>query len=68
MRGGERCELAQLSSLLAVQYGVDHPELLAAMKQPLLQLGQDPTASTAERAAVSPQRSLDMPAVTNECC
>lgn len=53
VRGGERCELLQLASLLAVQFGVEHPELLAAMKLPLLQLGQDPTASSAERAAVS---------------
>ena len=53
VRGGERCELAQLCSLLAVQLGVEHPDLLAAVKLPLLQLGQDPTATTTERAAVS---------------
>lgn len=53
VKGGERCELLQLVSLLAVQFGVEHPELLAAMKLPLLQLGQDPTASVAERATVS---------------
>jgi hypothetical protein len=51
VRGGERCEVAQLTSLLAVQLGVEHPGLLLAVKQPLLQLGQDPTASPAERAA-----------------
>jgi hypothetical protein len=51
LRGGERCELIQLTSLLAVQFGVEHSELLAAMKLPLLQLGQDPTATPAERAA-----------------
>lgn len=43
----------QLTSLLAVQLGVDHPGLLQAVKQPLLQLGQDPTATPADRAAVS---------------
>ena len=53
VRGGERCELLQLASLLAVQFGVEHPELLVAMKAPLLQLGQDPTAGVAERAVVS---------------
>lgn len=53
VRGGERCELLQLVSLLAVQFGVEHPELLVAMKLPLLQLGQDPTATAAERATVS---------------
>ena len=50
-RGSERCELAQLASLLAVQFGVEHPELLAGVKLPLLLLGQDYTASVAERAA-----------------
>lgn len=58
VRGGERCELLQLASLLAVQFGVEHPELLATMKLPLLQLGQDPTASSAERAAVSQPLSV----------
>lgn len=58
VRGGERCELLQMASLLAVQFGVEHPELLAAMKLPLLQLGQDPTASSAERAAVSKPLSV----------
>ena len=51
--------MTQLMSLLAVQLGEEHPDLLLAVKQPLLQLGQDPTASPAERVAVSHWRKRE---------
>ena len=38
-RGSERCELAQLASLLAVQFGVEHPELLAGVITPTTPAG-----------------------------
>ena len=51
--------MTQLMSLLAVQLGEEHPDLLLAVKQPLLQLGQDPTASPSERVAVSHWRKRE---------
>ena len=50
--GRERCELLQLSALLAVQFGMDQAEVATALKPTVSQLAQDPTIAVQERAKV----------------
>ena len=48
--GRERCELLQLSALLAVQFGMDHAEVATALKPTVSQL--QPSLSKREQRYV----------------
>ena len=52
VQGRERCELIQLSTLLVVQFGTDHPDVSAALKPTVSQLATDHTVAVQERAKV----------------
>ena len=53
VRGQERHDLLSLVSLLALQFGDEHPELCVALHPSLVSLLHDPTITDMERSAVS---------------
>ena len=53
VRGQERHDLLSLVSLLALQFGDEHPEICVALHPSLLSLLHDPTVTDMERSAVS---------------
>ena len=56
--GRERLGLLELAMLLTVQFGVDQPDLVVALRPVLTQLAQDPSVSAEERAEVSQLEAL----------
>ena len=73
VQGRERCELIQLSTLLVVQFGTEHPDVSSALKPTVTQLATDHTVAVQERAKVCvgvycPVCWYDLWLAMNLCC
>ena len=53
IRGSERCDLLHLSSLLVLQVGEEHGQLLLVLRPLLSTIIRDHTVTPAERSSVS---------------
>ena len=63
--------LTNLSTLLSVQFGTEHPDVSTSLKPTVSQLAQDPTVAVQERAKVFSRscgsRSLDHTSFLSPC-